>query len=92
MTAAEMTAAGLVAEVCAWVREQCEETGVTDVEISPDTDLLGSGILDSLGFIDLIAFIEESTGVQLDLMDIDPDAFSRVQGLCEFALASRSSG
>jgi acyl carrier protein len=80
----------LVKEVCAWAREHCEDAGINGIEITPETDLLGSGALDSLGFIDLIAFIEASAGVELDLMEIDPDDFSRVQGLCEFALDARS--
>ena len=81
----------LVNEVCAWVREHCEEAGRNGIEITADTDLLGSGALDSIAFIELIAFIEESAGVQLDLLEIDPNAFSRVEGLCEFALRSQAS-
>ena len=91
MKAAMMDSDTLVKEVCAWVCERCEEVGIDGIEIKPDTDLLGSGVLDSLGFIDLVAFIEESTGIQLDLLEIDPDAFSRVQGLCKFALGTQSS-
>jgi acyl carrier protein len=90
MSTAIMDADTLVKEVCAWAHEHCEEAGISGIEIAPDTDLLGSGALDSLGFIDLIAFIEEAVGVELDLMEIEPDAFSRVQGLCEFALSART--
>ncbi len=83
-----MDATGLARDVCSWVQEQVEDAGLDSTEITPETDLLGSGILDSLGFIELIAHIEELTGTQLDLLDIDPDAFPRVRGLCEFALRS----
>ena len=75
----------LVKEVCAWAQDRCEEAGIDGVEITPDTDLLDSGVLDSLGFIELIVFIEESMGIELDLLELDTDDFSRVQGLCEFA-------
>ena len=84
-----MDVAKLTSEVCAWVRDRCESEGLDGIEITPETDLLGSGAIDSLGFIDLIAFIEDSTGVTLDLMEIDPDAFSQIRGLCEFAVGSR---
>src|SRR5581483_3167121 len=41
----------------------------TDIEITPETELLGSGLLDSFGFLDLIVYIESNTGFQIDLAD-----------------------
>lgn len=81
----------LVEEVCGWVSDRCESEGNEGVEITPEADLLGTGALDSLGFIELVSFIEETTGVALDLMEIDPDSFSQIRGLCRFALASGSA-
>ena len=61
----------------------------THEEISADTELLGTGILDSFGFIDLIVHIESKTGLHIDLADADPAEFSFVRGLCNLALKSQ---
>lgn len=56
------------------------------VEISADTELLESGILDSFGFLDLILHVESKTGLQIDLADADPSEFAIVRGLSNLAL------
>jgi acyl carrier protein len=60
------------------------------VEIAGDTELLGTGILDSFGFLDLIMHIEGKTGLQVDLADADPSEFAVVRGLCNLALRSQA--
>lgn len=59
--------------------------------ISADTELLGSGLLDSFGFLDLIVYIESQTGLQVDLTEADPSEFSVVKGLCNLALKSQAA-
>ncbi|PYO40673.1 MAG: hypothetical protein DMD33_16950 [Gemmatimonadetes bacterium] len=54
-------------------------------EVSADTDLIATGLVDSLGLIDLIAFIEEQSGRTIDLRDVDPSEFCVVKGLCRIA-------
>jgi acyl carrier protein len=61
------------------------------VEISGGTELLGTGILDSFGFLDLIMHIESKTGLQIDLADADPGEFAVVRGLCNLALRSQAA-
>ena len=61
------------------------------LEISADTELLGTGILDSFGFLDLIMHIESKSGLQIDLADADPSAFAVVRGLCNLALKSQAA-
>jgi acyl carrier protein len=61
------------------------------VEIAGDTELLGTGILDSFGFLDLITHIEGKTGLQVDLADADPGEFAIVGGLCSLALKSQAA-
>jgi acyl carrier protein len=60
-------------------------------EISADTELLGTGILDSFSFLDLIMHIESTTGLQIDLADADPSDFAVVRGLCNLALKSQAA-
>lgn len=61
------------------------------VEITGDTELLGTGILDSFGFLDLIVHIESKAALQIDLADADPSEFSMVRGLCNLALKSQAA-
>jgi acyl carrier protein len=61
------------------------------VGISAETELLGTGILDSFGFLDLIMHIESKTGLQIDLADADPGEFAFVRGLCNLALKTQAA-
>jgi acyl carrier protein len=45
------------------------------LQITADTELLGSGLLDSFDFLDLIVFIESKTGRKIDLSVADPNQF-----------------
>ena len=80
MSDVEADAELLISNVCTWVGER------TGTAVTPELDLLEAGVLDSLGFVELIAFIEEATGLQLDLLDIEPEEFATIQGLSRFAL------
>ena len=61
------------------------------LEISGDTELLATGILDSFGFLDLIMHIESKAGLQIDLAEADPAEFAVVRGLCNLALKSQAA-
>ncbi|MBP7514097.1 MAG: acyl carrier protein [Flavobacteriales bacterium] len=41
--------------------------GLSSADLTDDLDLIRSGVLDSLGFVDLIADLENATGKQVDL-------------------------
>lgn len=77
----------LIADVIDWIREHRQPGSSDDVEISADTDLVGSGLLDSLAIIDLILFLEQQHGCKVDLIDADPNEFAIVRGLCRIALS-----
>jgi acyl carrier protein len=70
-----------------WVRENTQSDGFSDPEITEDTDLMASGLLDSFGFIDLLLFVESQSGIKVDLTDVDPSEFTVIKGLCNIALA-----
>ena len=78
----------LVGLVLGWIAEKSQNTVASSNGIGKDTDLLSSGILDSLDFVNLLVFIEEEAGCKIDLADIEPEDFSTVQGLCRCAFAS----
>jgi acyl carrier protein len=51
------------------------------VPVHEDMDLIASGALDSMGFIELLVYIESITGRKIDLGDLDPSVFTSIQGL-----------
>ena len=65
------------------------QSGKTASDLKGDTDLLDTGVIDSLGFIELIAAIEQKTGVELDLFDTDPAEFVTPDGLQEQVLRAQ---
>lgn len=86
-----MLEAQLVDLVINWVRSNHRPGNSPNGDISPDTDLIASGMLDSFGFIDLIVFMESQSGCRIDLTDVDPNDFCVVKGLCRIALRSQQN-
>ena len=69
-----------------WVRKNTQRNDNGQVEITEDTNLMESGLLDSIGFVGLIVFVERQMGCNVDLIDVDPGEFSTVKGLARVAL------
>jgi len=53
-------------------------------ELSVDQDLLESGVLDSLGLLKLIAWVEERFELSVHDTDLDPDNFYSVAAIDSF--------
>ena len=68
-----------------WFRENKQTSG--GLKITIDTELLGSGLLDSFDFLDLIVYIENKTGKKIDLSVADPNQFALVSGLYQLAMS-----
>ncbi len=81
--------AELTDHIIEWVRKNTRGTSAAEREITPETDLLATGLLDSLAFIDLIGFVESHVGCGVDLNDADPIDFTTVNGLCRLALSRK---
>jgi acyl carrier protein len=56
------------------------------INVTADTDLLETGLLDSLLLIDLILHIEETYGVQFGSDDVDPANFMTVAAIVNLIL------
>ena len=69
-----------------WVRKNALTNGSGYVEFTRQTNLMESGLLDSIGFVELIVFMESQTGCNIDLTDVDPSEFTTVAGLSRIAL------
>lgn len=55
-------------------------------KVTADANLIEAGILDSLGVVDLLTYLEKTTGREIDLMTVDEDDLSSLQGMCSVAL------
>ena len=73
-----------------WVRENKLKNGSANLEITPETNLLERGILDSLGFVELILFLESESGLRVDLFEANPAEFTKIGGLCRIAVNSNA--
>jgi acyl carrier protein len=86
-----LTQQDLLNLVIPWIQEHKLANDLERVEITAETDVLRSALLDSFGLVDLMVFIESIIGCNLDITDADPDDFSAVGGLCRIALRSQSN-
>lgn len=77
----------LVGWVTDWVRTHSLEPAAVPTQLEVDTDLLATGLLDSVAFVELLAALEHRVGAPIDLSDVDPAEFTTVRGLCGLALA-----
>ena len=71
-----------------WVGKNTNVQRARRVKISRDTDLMESQLLDSLGFVELMMFVEAQTGQNIDLTDVDPQEFAVIEGLSRIALGA----
>jgi len=53
-------------------------------ELSDDCDLLLSGVIDSLGLLELVTAVNEHYGREIDFEDLDPDHMTIVGPFCDF--------
>ena len=58
----------------------------------PHADLLGSGLLDSAGLVDLLLLLEERFGIRLNLEDLDMDDFHNCDSIAALVIASLPAG
>ena len=52
--------------------------------LQPDDDLLDSGILDSMGIMQLITHLEKEYGISIPTEEIEPEKFASVSALAAF--------
>ena len=52
--------------------------------LAPDEDLLEQGIIDSMGIMKIIAFMEDTFGINIDDEDVVPENFQTLACMLEF--------
>lgn len=58
--------------------------GSTGVVLEADEDLLGSGLVDSIGMMNLIAFIEERFNFKVPPQDMTIENFMTVEAISDY--------
>lgn len=71
-----------------WVRSHSRLPEGATLPLADDTDLLAGGWLDSLGFVELMVYVETATGHSIDLDGVEPEQFTSLSGFCRLALAA----
>ena len=59
---------------------------------SADTDLIETGVLDSLLLVDLIMHLEMQHGIVVDIEDLEFENFRSVRSICSFIEKSNHGG
>lgn len=61
-------------------------------EFDDSDSFLETGIIDSLGIVDLMLFLESEYGVKVKPKDITPENFDSVDRLVDFVIKSTEDG
>lgn len=62
-----------------------------DDDFDADTDLLGSGILDSLGMVQLIAFVENEFKIKVEPEEMVIENFMNINSVCTYVAEKNKS-
>jgi len=76
----------LIESIDRWIRRTRDAAHSGAIEMTEETDLIACGILDSVGFIELMLYLETITEEKIDLNDADPKDFTTMRGLCRTIL------
>ena len=64
-----------------FLQKRAQRLGIKEKLLLSDFELLRSGLLDSMSFLDLIAALEEQFKIQIDFEDKSSSEFSTLAGL-----------
>jgi acyl carrier protein len=59
--------------------------------LAEDTDLLGDGVLDSFGVVQLLQFVEQEFGIRIADGDVGPEIFASAATLSDYIEQQRSA-
>lgn len=63
--------------------EICEDLGMDISNIEEDESLIGAGIMDSLGILKTLSFLDEEYDISLPRDMIKPDTFENIKTICD---------
>jgi acyl carrier protein len=76
--------------ILAHLARSITDLGLDLTALSDDFDFLASGVIDSLGIVELIGAIEQQLGLVLDLSELDPENLTRLGPLSRYIEAQSS--
>jgi acyl carrier protein len=65
------------------------EIGADTSEVDPQTHLIATGVLDSLGTLAFLDFIEQQSGTEIEVETLDLEAISTLHGAYEFVVEQK---
>lgn len=80
---------GLILEACG---PALADFGITAADAPADLDLRGSGLIDSLGFVEVIVTLEENLDIEIDLEDLDPEQITVLDPLAIYVAGLLEAG
>ena len=97
MDSADHNSNGLGAEhVRALIETSCADrlaaAGIAPGQLTDDLDLRSAGVMDSLGFLELVVDLERELGIELDFETLDPEQLTTVGPLTRHVAAQASAG
>ncbi len=65
------------------VTEICDDLDLDVEHINDDERLIEKGILDSLGILKLLNFLDEEMDIDISANEVRPDNFTNIKTICE---------
>jgi acyl carrier protein len=62
-----------------------------DATLSPDDDLLKTGVVDSLGFVEVVEEVEARWGVSIQDVEITEDNFGSIAAIARYVVRKRAA-
>jgi acyl carrier protein len=62
-----------------------------NVELTDEDDFLAKGIIDSLGFVELVEEVQSRYGLTIEDVEITEENFGSINAIAEFVSSKRSS-
>jgi len=66
------------------ITEVSVDYGLDKKSVASDENLISSGIIDSMGILKLVSFMEKNFGIKINNEDIVPENFQTLNALKEF--------
>ena len=68
-----------------------EIKSISFVQLGLDDSIIDSQLLDSIGLIDLVIFIEENIGIKIPTNDINKENFDTVNKIADYLMIRRGN-
>jgi len=68
-----------------------EIKSISFVQLGLDDSIIDSQLLDSIGIIDLVIFIEENIGIKIPTNDINKENFDTVNKIADYLMIRRDN-